>query len=81
MRRTKGGNHVQETKKPKTFLEKLKAARIKCGSIDKLYATLFGKGVVVSVPTITSWLNGKHKPYGNNVKVVEPELDLILAAK
>ena len=65
----------------KSFLRKLVAAKLKCGSVDKLYATLFRADIEVSIKSINRWLTKQHAPHPNNIKIVEPELDKILAAR
>lgn len=66
---------------PSTFQEKLKGACAKLGSAEKLYASLLRADIDISIPTIYSWLKGSRKPHPNNIKVVEPALDEILATK
>lgn len=73
----------KKTMTPKTFQEKLTAARKKLGSVGKLYAAIVNdpRGVETSVPTIDRWMAGKSQPHPNNRKAVEAVLDDILAAK
>lgn len=72
----------KKTMTPKTFREKLAAARKKLGSVGKLYAAIINdpREVETSVPTIDRWLAGS-QPHPNNRRAVEAVLDDILAAK
>jgi len=71
----------KKAEKTASFVEKLEAARLKLGGVDRLYGTLYGTSQMISIATLNNWLKGRSTPYANNVKIIEPELDKILAAK